>query len=116
MLDYAANRIRRRLAEAADRSVGHRLRQFFQQCGVPLRLTQQTDGFCRSDAARRALPARFVGEELHQIERGIARAVVLRQDNDGRGSDEAVVGLQGIEIERNVAQASGKHAARSAAG
>src|SRR5207247_5497263 len=67
MLHHAANRIRRRLSEATDRSVGHRLRQFFQQCGIPLRLPQQVDSFFCADAARRALPARLVGEKLHHV-------------------------------------------------
>ena len=68
-----------------------------------------------ADAARRALPAGFVSEKPHQVQRGIARAIVLRQHDDGCRADEAAVRLQRVEIERDVAQRRGQDAARRAA-
>src|SRR5690349_3630266 len=79
MLRHAADRIRRRLPEAADRGVGHRDRQVLEELAIPLRRLHQVGGLHGAGAARRALAARLVGEELHHVERGIARAVVLRE-------------------------------------
>ena len=61
------------------------------------------------------MTTRFVGEKLHHVERGVARPVVLRENDHRRGADEAVVGLQGIEIERNVRERGRKDAAGGAA-
>src|SRR5688500_8135016 len=68
-LHHTPYRIRRGLAKAADRRVGHRCGQLLEQRLVPLRLRHQPDGFCRADTTRRALAARFVGEKLHDIAR-----------------------------------------------
>ncbi len=68
-----------------------------------------------ADAARRALAARLVLEEAHQVQRRVARLVVLREDHHRRRADEAPVGLQRVEIERDVAHRGGQDAARGAA-
>src|SRR5581483_3644871 len=75
ILDHALDRIRRRLVEAADGSIGHRLRQLVQERLIPFRRLQQLNGLRRADAARRALAARLFGEEFHHVERGVARAI-----------------------------------------
>ena len=67
-------------------------------------LTHQHDGLFGAHAAWRALPARFVGEELHHVKRGVARAIVLRKDDDRGRADEATVRLQRVEIERDIAE------------
>ena len=74
------------------------------------------DRLLGADAARRALAAGLVGEEAHQVERGVARAVVLRQHDHRRRADEAAVRLQRVEVERDVAQRRRQDAARRAAG
>src|SRR6185295_16648087 len=66
MLRDAANRIGRRLAEAADRGVGHRDRQLFQQSRVPPGRFHQVRGLGGADAAGRALAAGLVLEEAHE--------------------------------------------------
>src|SRR6266568_6491075 len=78
MLDHAADRIGRRLAEAADRGIGHGLRQFFEQPLVPARRREQSGGFLGADPAGRALAAGFVGEEAHDVQRRVAGPVMLR--------------------------------------
>src|SRR5437763_2131783 len=79
ILDDARNRIGRRLAETADRRVRHRLRKLAQQRHVPRWLREERNGLLGADPAWRALAARFVGEEMHEIPCRIARAVTLRQ-------------------------------------
>src|SRR5258708_23885595 len=65
MLGDAADRIRRRLAEAADRRVGHRHGELLEERAIPLRRFHEMRGLRGAHAARRALAARFVLEELH---------------------------------------------------
>ncbi len=86
-----------------------------EQRRVPLRARHQRDRLFGAHAARRALAAGLVGEELHQVERRVARAVVLRQHDHRRRADEAAVRLQRVEIERDVAERSRQDAARRAA-
>ena len=115
VLRDAADRIGRRLPEAADRRVGHRDRELFEQRVVPLRRFHQLRGLGGADAARRALAARLVLEEAHQVQRRVARLVVLREDDHRRRADEAAVGLQRVEVERDVAHRGGQDAARGSA-
>src|SRR5450631_4388955 len=81
MLRDAANRVGRGLAEAADGRIRHRDRKLLEKRRVPLRGFHEMRGLRGAHAARRALSARLVLEELHQVQRGIARLVVLRQDD-----------------------------------
>src|SRR4029450_4268521 len=67
VLDDRQRRVRRRLAEAADRRVDHRLRQLLQERLIPSALLHQLERLDRADAARRALAARLLREELHQV-------------------------------------------------
>src|SRR6266581_2924095 len=57
ILEHAGNRIGRGLAQAADRSVCHGLRQILEERQVPARLRHQPDGLLGPDAAGRALSA-----------------------------------------------------------
>src|SRR5689334_21324343 len=61
VLDHAADGIRRRLAQAADRRVRHRDGELFQQLAIPFRPLHQHRGLLRARAARRALAAGLVG-------------------------------------------------------
>src|ERR1700682_5977301 len=70
MFGDAADRIGRGLAEAADRSVGHRDGKLLEKRGVPLRRLHELCRLRGTHAARRALAARLVLEELHQVQRG----------------------------------------------
>src|SRR5689334_1673765 len=84
VLHDAADGIGRRLAQAADGCIGHGDVQVLQQRLVPLRRFHEMRGLRGADAARRALPARLVLEEPHQVQRRVARLVVLRQDDHRR--------------------------------
>src|SRR5262245_51016800 len=79
VLRDAANRIRGSLAQAADRRVGHRDRELLEELLVPFLRLHQLGRLRGADPARRALPARLVLEEAHQVHRRVARAVVLRE-------------------------------------
>src|SRR5438034_6750517 len=116
ILQHASDRVRCCLTEAADRCVGHRLRQILEQALIPALPLHQADGFFGADPTRRALPTGFVGEKAHQVERGIAGAIVLGENDYRCRADKATMRLQGIEVERNVAQACRKNAARCAPG
>src|SRR3954454_22425798 len=54
VLHDAAHRVRRRLAEAADRGVGHRQRQLFDQALIPLVHPDKPCRLFRADPAWRA--------------------------------------------------------------
>src|SRR5689334_2986683 len=69
MLGDAADRIGRRLPQAADRRVGHGDRELLQERLVPLPRLHQARRLRGADAARRALAARLVLEEAHEVER-----------------------------------------------
>src|SRR5580765_6889068 len=62
ILHHAGDRIGRRLAQAADRGIGHRLRELVQERSVPARAREQTHRLLGANPARRALSAGFVGE------------------------------------------------------
>src|SRR5947207_5408144 len=66
-LQNAQQRVRRRLAQAADRRVLHQLGQLSEQTDVPRPLLHQLRGLLAADAARCALAAAFVLEEAHQV-------------------------------------------------
>ncbi len=102
VFQHGEHRIGRRLAQAADRRVHHRLRQLLQERGVPPLRLHQLERLDGADPARRALAARLFGEELHHVARRAGRGVVVRQHDDRRRSDEAAVFVQGVEVERHV--------------
>src|SRR5262245_22575664 len=65
VLHHAEQRVRRRLAEAADRGIRHRLGELVEQRLVPLALRHQRERLGGPDPARRALPTGFVPEKPH---------------------------------------------------
>ena len=69
-----------------------------------------------SHPARRALAARLVVEELHEVDRRLARLVLVGQHDNRRRADEAAVRLQRIEVERDVGLRRGQDASGGAAG
>ena len=109
-------RIRRGLAQTADRRVHHRLRQLLQQRGVPPLLLHQLEGLDRADAAWRALAAGFVGEELHQVARG-ARTPCRGSKDTTIAADpmKQPYSIQGVEIERDIRHRRGQNSARRSA-
>src|SRR5690348_17023748 len=72
---HAQRRVRRRLAQPADRRVHHRLRQLLQERLVPLLPVHHLQRLHRADPARRALAAGLVLEERHQVLRRIGGLV-----------------------------------------
>src|SRR5437762_14368420 len=93
------------------RRLEHKVHRWVDFSGVSYRYPSTR----RANAARRALAARFLVEELHQIGGRGSRRVALRQDHDRRRADEAAVGLQRVEVEGDVALRGGQDAARGAA-
>ena len=92
VLQHRQHRIGRRLTEAADRRVHHRLRQLLHQRLRPTAaLFIRSQRLHRADAARRALAARLVGEELHHVARRAGRRVLVREHDDRGRADEAAV-------------------------
>src|SRR5512142_2284515 len=77
VLGHAADRVRRRLAEAADGSVRHRDRELLQELLVPFLRFHELRGLRGAHAARRALAAGFVLEEPHEVQCRVARAVLV---------------------------------------
>ena len=62
------------------------------------------------------MAAGLVGEEGEQVVGDGAQFVLVREHDDRRRADEAAVGLQGVEVERQVGERGGQDAARGAAG
>src|SRR6185436_16161841 len=91
--------IGRRLPKAANRGIHHRLRQLFQQRLVPLALLHEDHRLGGADAARHALAAGLVVEELHQVDRRLRGLVLVAENDDRRRADERAVRLQGVEVE-----------------
>ena len=54
-------------------------------------------------------------EKAHGVSCRSNRRVVIRKNDNRSRADEATVGLQGVEIERNGVHARGQYAARRAA-
>src|SRR5258706_12396203 len=81
MFDHTAHGVGRRLAEPAYGCVSHRAGKFLEQRLIPPRRLHQVQRLGGADAARRALAARFFGEEFHQVARRPARLVAGRQDD-----------------------------------
>jgi hypothetical protein len=102
--------------QAADRRVAHHRPQFAQQAGVPMRRGHQRRGLGGAGAARRALAAGLVHEEVHHVARRIGCPVGLRQHDHRRRADEAAVRLQRVEVQRQVGQVRRQHAAAGPAG
>ena len=115
MGQHRVERIGRRLAEAADRGVGHRPAEFLEQRLVPCGLLHQLHRLFGADPARRALAAAFVLEEAHEVERHRLHVVLIGQDDDGVGADETAVALERPEIERDVGHRGRQYAPRRAA-
>src|SRR6185369_1459435 len=115
ILLHATHGIRRRLAQAADGGVDHDLVQVFQRLVVPLAGLHELRSLARAHTTRCALAAVLVFEEMHHVQRRVARLVGLRQHNDGRRSDEAAMRLQGVEVERDVGHTGRQDAAGCAA-
>src|ERR1700687_240979 len=67
VLDDRERRVGRRLPQSADRRIHHRLRQFFQQRLVPTGPFHEIESLGCADAAGRALAARLLGKEFHEI-------------------------------------------------
>ena len=96
--------VRRRLPQAADRGVHHRLRT------VPSATAGPTVGFSISVSAL-AVPTRqgvhwpqdSSEKNLDQVPRRVGRAVLVGEDDDRRRADEAAVLVERVEVERDVA-------------
>ena len=112
----ARDRIRCGLAEAADGCVAQGLREGLQARGVPVVRADLFEQLLGAEAAGRALAAGLVGEEGEQVVGDGAQFVLVREHDDRRRADEAAVGLQGVEVEREVGERGGEDAARGAAG
>ena len=82
-LDHGHQRIGSRLAEAADRGIGHDLRQVLEQGRVPRLLRHKLNGLLGAIPAGRALAAALVLEELHEVQ-GYGLHIVLVGQNDNR--------------------------------
>src|SRR5581483_12265023 len=82
ILHHGQGRVRRRLAESANRCVDHRLRELLQEWLVPAGPIHEVDSLGRTDPAGRALATRLGGKELHQVTRGFRRGVMVREDHD----------------------------------
>ena len=67
-------------------------------------LLHQCDRLRGADTAGGALATGLIGEKTHGVERGLTRTVVLGQNDDCGRSDEASIGRQGIEIERDISE------------
>src|SRR5262249_29537045 len=67
--------IRRRLPQATYGSVHHGLRKFLEQRLVPFALFHQRQRLGGAHPAGRALAARLVVEELHEVDRRLRRLV-----------------------------------------
>src|SRR5258708_241121 len=115
MRQHGFHRVHRRLAEAADRGVAHHLGKLAEEILVPRRRFHDLDRLLRADAAGRALAAALILEEAQEIEGDRAHAVALGEHDDRVAADEAAIGLERAEIERDAGHAGGQDAARSAA-
>ncbi len=71
---------------------------------VPVRRGQQLDGLLGAGAARRALAAALVLEEAQQVQRHRLHVVLVGEDDHRGRADEAAVGFERAEIERDVGQ------------
>src|SRR5579863_3669494 len=78
VLHHGQRRVRRRLSEAANRCVNHRLRELRQERLIPAAPLHQREGLGCADATGRALPAGFLRKELHEVARGFRRRVPVR--------------------------------------
>src|SRR5918992_1247339 len=102
MLEDALDRVHGRLAETADRRVAHDLGEIAEERLVPSAVRHDLNRLLRADAARRALAAALVLEELEEIEGDAPHVVLVGEDDDGVAADEAAVRLERAEIEREV--------------
>src|SRR5438445_714089 len=104
------------LPQPAYGCVHHRIGKFLQQRLIPFLSFDELERLCRADPAGRALPARFLGEELHEIPRGGRGFVFIREDNYRGGADKAAILVQRIEVERDIAHRRRKDPTRGSAG
>src|SRR5437016_348912 len=118
------NRRGRDLAEAADRSETHGLREFVEECEVGAILRFGHAALCpapehvrhllRADAAGNALAAGFVAIEAHRGEGHVQHAGSIVADDDGARPQHGAGFGKSFEIEPYVDHRSGKKTGRRA--
>src|SRR6185437_11841742 len=86
-------------------------RQLRQQVHVPRAALHQLDRLLGADAARRALTAALVLEELEQIQSDGLHVILVGQNDNRVRPDKAAVFLQSSEIERDVGHRRRQNAA-----
>ena len=115
IFDHAGDRVGRRLPEPANRRVDHRPGKAPPAARCPISAARAARPPLRCRRGRACIDRRTHRQKAHQIQRGVACAVVLRKDDHRRGADEASVRLQRVEVERDVGQRSRQNSARGAA-
>src|SRR5712692_772491 len=124
MFQYGLNWCWHDLAEAADGSEAHGLREFVEESevGTVLRFgdaalrpaRKHVRHFLRADAARDTLTAGFVAIEAYCVERHVQHTGGVVADDDGAGAQHGADFGESLEIETNVDHRSGKIAGRRA--
>src|SRR5258707_12080811 len=114
------------LAEAADRSEAHGLREVVEQreIGAILRFgdgalrpaREQVDHFLRADAARDAFAAGFVPIKTHGVEGHVEHAGRVVANDDGAGSEHRTGFGEGFEVKIDVDHRGGKKSGGRARG
>src|SRR6266436_5224292 len=122
MFQNGLNRRRHDLAETADGSKAHSLREFIKEpeVGAILQLGDAALGparkhvrhFLRADAARYALSAGFVAIEAHRVQGHVQHASCVVTNDDGSRTQHGAGLGECLEIETNIDHRSGKIAGR----
>src|SRR5690606_23063830 len=89
--------------------------QLVQERLIPRTLLHQLDRLLGTNAAGRALAARLVLEKAHQVQSHGFHVVLVGQDDNRVGTDEAAVFFERAEIERQVRHGRRQAATRGAA-
>src|SRR5690554_5525222 len=80
ILDHAVDRVRRGLAQTADRRIAHHERKIGQRVDIPLVVAlDELDALGGADTAGRALTAGLVLEEAHHVARSVGSGVLVGQ-------------------------------------
>src|SRR5713226_3910145 len=118
MFQYGLNRRWHDLAEAADGSEAHGLREFVEERQIstilrfgdaPLRPARtHVRHLLRADAARYTLAAGFVAIEAHGVEGRVQHTSGVVADHDGAGAQHGAGFGESLEIEANVDHRGGK--------